>query len=117
MSDYDVVGERTGVEQMGLLARSTIILGLLAGVGCAQLITPYPTQMGSTVVFDAVQPFSLTSVGEIAPPAWEPWVLSRFLARTRYRIVEHEGERVLEADANVSASGLLQPLTLAASED
>ena len=101
---------------MRLLLLSTIIFSLLLGTGCAQLIKPYPLQSGSQAAFASVQPFSLTSVGEIAPPAWEPWVLSRFLARTRYQIVEHEGERVLEADANVSASGLLQPLTLTPSE-
>jgi hypothetical protein len=43
-------------------------------------------------------------------------VLSRFLARTNYRIVDLDGERVLYADANVSASGLLQPLTLVAAD-
>ena len=79
-------------------------------------MAPYPLQSGSQAAFTSVQPFSLTSVGEVAPPAWEPWILSRFLARTRYQIVDHEGERVLEADANVSASGLLQPLTLTPSE-
>ncbi|MEO8102693.1 MAG: DUF3047 domain-containing protein [Betaproteobacteria bacterium] len=64
----------------------------------------------------SVQPFSLTAVGEIAPQGWQPWILSRFLARTQYGIVEHDGEHVLAARANVSASGLLQPLAIAANE-
>ena len=101
---------------MRLMLRSAIILGLLLATGCAQRMAPYPLQSGSQAAFASVQPFSLTPVGEVAPPAWEPWILSRFLARTRYQIVDHEGERVLEADANVSASGLLQPLTLTPSE-
>lgn len=101
---------------MRRLARGVCFFLMIAIAGCAQLITPYPAPLGFTVPFASVQPFSLAPIGETAPPAWEPWVLSRFLAPTRYRIVEHEGERVLEADANVSASGLLQPLTLAASE-
>ena len=100
---------------MRTLACSVIVGCLCAAAGCA-LITPRAETSGLTTPFSAVQPFSLTSAGEIAPPAWEQWVLSRFLARTKYRIVEHEGERVLEADANVSASGLLQPLSLSASD-
>lgn len=96
--------------------RAAVFAGVLALAGCAQFITPYPQQAGIALLFEAVQPFSLTSPGETAPPAWEPWVLSRFLARTKYRIVDHEGERVLEADANVSASGLLQPLALAVND-
>ena len=101
---------------MRKLARSACFCLMFALAGCAQLITPYPAPLGFTVPFASVQPFSLAFIGETAPSAWEPWVLSRFLAPTRYRIVEHEGERVLEADANVSASGLLQPLSLDASE-
>lgn len=101
---------------MQRLARGAGFCLLMVVAGCAQFIAPHPAPPGFAVPFASVQPFSLTSIGETTPPAWEPWILSRFLARTKYRIVEHEGERVLEADANVSASGLLQPLTLAASE-
>ena len=83
--------------------------------GCAVLIAPAvpATAFGP---FNAVQPFSLTAVGETAPSGWQPWILSRFLARTHYGIVELEGERVLAATANVSASGLLQPLALPAAD-
>lgn len=98
------------------LARRVIFCSLLAIAGCAQLITPYVAPTRLTVPFEAVQPFSLTSVGQTAPLAWEPWILSRFLALTKYRIVDHEGERVLRAEANVSASGLLQPLALATTD-
>ena len=98
------------------LARWVIFCNLLAIAGCAQLLTPSPPPRALTLPIVAVQPFSLTSPGEAVPLAWEPWILSRFLARTKYRIVEHEGERVLEADANVSASGLLQPLALPTAE-
>ena len=100
---------------MRLTAKSILFCSLLGLAGCAQFITPDPPP-GLSLPFAAVQPFSLTSIGETIPPAWEPWVLSRFLARTKYRIVDLEGERVLHADANVSASGLLQPLALTVSE-
>ena len=84
--------------------------------GCAQLITPALPVPGTAGPYGAVQAFSLTSIGETAPPGWEPWILSRFMARTQYRIVDLEGERVLAAKANVSASGLLQPLSLSTAD-
>ena len=84
--------------------------------GCAEIMTvPVPAARAGGPL-NAVQPFSLSAVGETAPPAWQPWVLSRFLAHTQYVIVEQDGERVLAARANVSASGLLQPLALAAAD-
>lgn len=98
------------------LMRNVILAALLLLAGCAQFITPRLPPPGPSTPFEAVQPFSLTTIGEPAPPAWEPWILSRFLGRTKYRIVEHEGERVLQAIANVSASGLLQPLALDVAE-
>ena len=84
--------------------------------GCAQLIVPTLPASSYHATFNAVQAFSLSAVGDTAPPGWEPWTLSRFTARTQYGIIDHEGERVLAAKANISASGLLQPLTLAAAE-
>ncbi len=84
--------------------------------GCAGFITPPLPPTSGAGPYAAVQPFSLTSIGETAPPGWEPWILSRFMARTQYRIVDLEGERVLAAKANVSASGLLQPLSLTTTE-
>jgi len=101
---------------MQSLARGICVCLLLAVAGCAQLMTPYPSPPGLNIPFSAVQPFSLTAVGESVPPTWEPWVLSRFLAKTKYQIIDFEGERVLAADANVSASGLLQPLALIAAD-
>ena len=98
------------------LMRYAVFSNLLAVAGCAQLLAPAPPLGAPPPSFTAVQPFSLSSPGETVPLAWEPWILSRFLAPTKYRIVEHQGERVLEADANVSASGLLQPLALPAAE-
>lgn len=101
---------------MRRLARGSCIGLMLFASGCAQLTSPQTGSPGLGGAFESVQPFSLSPVGDNAPTAWEPWILSRFLARTKYRIVDLDGERVLQADANVSASGLLQPLTLAANE-
>lgn len=99
----------------GAQMRILLVSVVLTLSGCA-VITPVvpPTDINS--VFSSVQPFSLTAVGEHVPAGWEPWILSKFLARTKYDIVDLEGERVLAAKADISASGLLQPLSLSTSE-
>lgn len=107
---------RCVVEFCGVLMRFFLCSAMVFLTGCANLITPAAPVNAMVGPFNAVQPFSLTSVGESAPPGWEPWILSRFMARTQYGIIEHEGERVLAAKANISASGLLQPLVLAATD-
>ena len=94
-----------------LLCSAILFLG-----GCAELSAPAVSATSSLGKFNSVQAFSLSNVGNTLPPGWEPWTLSRFIARTHYGIIDHEGERVLAARANISASGLLQPLTLAAAE-
>lgn len=98
--------------------RILTVAGLMAGAlaGCAQMVTPWPETPGIAGPYASVQPFSLTSPGETAPPGWEPWILSRFLAKTDYKIVDLDGERVLAAKANISASGLLQPLSVSAND-
>lgn len=102
------------MRQRRLLAVAGLVASALTG--CAQLVTPWPEPSGAAGPYASVQPFSLTSPGETAPPGWEPWILSRFLAKTDYRIVDLDGERVLSAKANVSASGLLQPLAVSAND-
>ncbi len=84
--------------------------------GCANRVAPPMKGITVAAGYGAVQPFSLARPGEAMPVGWEAWNLSRFIASTRYGIVEHEGERVLMANADISASGLLQPLKLVPSE-
>jgi hypothetical protein len=84
--------------------------------GCAELIVPPASFVGNAPHLTSVQPFSQSVPGEAVPRGWETWNLSRFIASTQYQIVEHEGERVLFANADISASGLLQPLTLTPGE-
>lgn len=86
---------------------SWIALALLAA--CA---APSPAPVTTTKLFESLQAFSATPVGEAHPMGWEPWILSRFLGKTEYKIVELDGQRVLAANANSSASGLLQPLNV-----
>jgi Protein of unknown function (DUF3047) len=81
--------------------------------GCA---SPSPAPVSTTKLLAGVLPFSEAPVGDPHPMGWEPWVLSRFLGKTDYRIVEYEGARVLAARSNASASGLLQPINVSPAE-
>lgn len=84
--------------------------------GCGHVTAPSIPSARQSVAPAMVQPFSTRTAGESVPAPWEPWLISRFLARTEYSIVEHDGESVLAANANMSLSGLLQPVTVAPTE-
>ena len=72
--------------------------------GCSSFIAPVPSpsSFAGFGPFQAVQPFSLTPVGQPAPAGWEPWILSRFLAKTRYQIVDEDGQRVRLTDPPIT---------------
>ncbi len=59
-----------------------------------------------------VQPFSSLQPGELLPPAWQPWTLSRFKRPTEYRLIDYQGRTVVQARADASASGLVHSLAL-----
>ncbi|HEX4858527.1 MAG TPA: DUF3047 domain-containing protein [Usitatibacteraceae bacterium] len=88
----------------------------IAALLLAACVAPVPAPVSTSRLLAGVQAFSEAPVGDPAPMGWEPWVLSRFLARTDYKIIETDGQRVLFANANTSASGLLQPLMVMPSE-
>lgn len=50
------------------------------------------------------------AVGRFAEEALEGWEVKEFQGLTRYRLVEEEGRRVLLAEANGSASGLVKKI-------
>jgi hypothetical protein len=52
-----------------------------------------------------VAQFSAGRAGKAPPGRWEPFVVSRFSARTEYRLVESGPRVVLEGSADASASG------------
>jgi hypothetical protein len=84
---------------------------LFAAAGLAACAAPTPAPVSTSALIAQVQAFSAAPAGDMAPAGWEPWILSRFLPRTEYRIAEVDGERVMVAHADKSASGLLQPLS------
>jgi hypothetical protein len=81
------------------------VAALLAG--CSSAST---TRLGAKP--DRVAAFSLSQLGEPHPLEWQPWVFSRFNRRTDYRVIEMDGRRVLRAQAQTAASGLLQEIEI-----
>lgn len=75
--------------------------------GCSSAGT---TRLGAKP--DRVAAFSLSQLGEPHPLEWQPWVFSRFNRRTDYRVIEMDGRRVLRAQAQTAASGLLQEIEI-----
>ena len=93
--------------------RFLFLLPLLAG-GCANL--PAVSERQISAQGESIIPFSLSLPGEYLPTGWQPWIISRFNRDTAYRIVEDDGFRVLEAKADSSASGVLQEVTISATQ-
>ena len=94
--------------QFPLKSQCAILL-LLLGACASQPTAPEQYGLGPG---GSVSPFSQGLLGDQLPTGWQPWIISRFNRNTSYRIVEDGGYRVLEADADSSASGVLQELSV-----
>jgi hypothetical protein len=76
--------------------------------GCASVVPPIAEDARAHVV----TPFSSASSEGGLPNGWQPWIMSRVLNNTRYRIVRDDGKPVLEARSESAASGLLQEVSI-----
>ena len=56
--------------------------------------------------------FSRALLGSEVPDGWYVWTIHAGKARTRYEVVALDGERVVRADADSSASGLMADLSV-----
>ncbi|MBC7623246.1 MAG: DUF3047 domain-containing protein [Aeromicrobium sp.] len=89
------------------ILRWAVIVALGLAAGCAnKAASPLNTRP------DHVAAFSMAQLGEPHPLEWQPWVFSKFNRRTDYRVIETDGGRVLRAQAEKSASGLLQEVNI-----
>lgn len=86
-----------------MLAAATAII-----TGCASTQKEHPSASAPA----QVSPFSTQPSGDALPPGWEPWVLSRFKRTTTYRLIRQDGQSVVHAQAEQSASGLVHRLAL-----
>jgi hypothetical protein len=81
---------------------------VLLAAGCSTAIKPTPIAERAP----NVTPFSAADMTTPLPSDWQPWILSRFNAKTQYSVVEKDGRKVLQARADKSASGILQELSV-----
>lgn len=87
------------------------LTALAASVLCAAL-AGCATAPAPALVYGDVQKFSANRPGNALPRGWQPWIISRAKAPTRYDLVLDPQSRqvVLHASAHKSASGLKQRL-------
>ena len=96
---------------MCMMRRAASFAALVLIAGCATVVME-ETKAPGTVALPYVRSFSGHPPGEILPPGWQPWILSRFKRPTEYRLVNQQGKTVVRARARASASGLVHPLAL-----
>lgn len=59
-----------------------------------------------------VTSFSASLAANGLPSGWQPWIMSRLLKKTEYKIIHEEGTPILQAQSESSASGLLQEVSI-----
>ncbi len=82
------------------------LLPLLLVAACATAPPPAPAPAVPAPSSPDPAPFSTAASLEVLPAGWKPFRLTRFKKPTSYRLVRRDGNVVLEADADRSASGL-----------
>ena len=83
-------------------------IGALGG-GCA---TRAPVDAGQPEAPDVIAPFSTAVPGTQEPRGWQPYVLRRDRAATRYTVVRDRDRAVLHARADAAATGLRCPVRI-----
>ena len=86
------------------MARPHAIVTLALLTGCA-MIERSPERV---VVLTSVTQFSSGEPGETLPPGWRAWTVGKYKKATEYSLVKDDGQTVIRASANASASGLSQ---------
>ncbi len=90
------------------IVSATLAVSAALNAGCASVATPIADAARARLV----TPFSSATADGAIPVSWQPWIMSKFLKRTEYRIVHEAGKPVLEARADAAASGLLQEVSV-----
>lgn len=75
--------------------------------GCASTVAPTPAQERAA----AVTRFSSVATNQL-PGEWKPFIMSRLLKNTEYRIVHEDGKPILEARSDSAASGLMHEVMI-----
>jgi hypothetical protein len=90
-------------------ARQIVGVSSLGLGGCA---TRSPVELETADVPDIIAPFSTASPGPQAPRGWQPYILRRDRAATRYTVVRDLDRAVLHAKADAAATGLRCPVRI-----
>lgn len=88
-----------------------VVLAAALG-GCATVREAAEDRLGADRAPRDVAAFSLAKPGGELPGAWRPWRLARLKKRTVYELVRNDGEVVVKARADRSASGLVHALDI-----
>lgn len=100
---------RSGAQTQQALVRSLVILGAALLSSCAHA-PPAPPPAPE------VAPFSAGRPGAAYPGGWHPLGFSKFRKETHYALVDDCGRTVVEASADGSSSGLIEPVDIDASK-
>lgn len=88
-------------------------VGALGLAGCASRHPSATDQSpAGEAAGDTVAPFSTAAPGSDMPAGWQPYVLRRDRAATRYTVVRDNNRAVLHARANAAATGLRCPVRI-----
>lgn len=91
------------------IARPGLVLAAAAFLAACGISPPDPQRVP---LAQQVPRFSRGVLGAEVPDGWRVWTIHPGKTRTRYELVSVDGERVLRADADASASGLMVDLSV-----
>jgi hypothetical protein len=92
---------------IGLGYRESVLVGVLALV-----LTWPPAAFGEPVSALELGRFSSEKVSHVLPVGWEPFYFQEIRRHTDYRLVEEDGQVVVQAVAEGSASGLIRKINV-----
>lgn len=87
--------------------RESVLVGVLT-----TLLTWHTPAFGEPVSVLEVGRFSAENVSNLLPDSWEPFCFPDIQRHTDYRLVEEDGQVVVKAAADASASGLVRKMNI-----
>jgi hypothetical protein len=82
-----------------------LVAAVVAGCASTAPLTPAEQRAAAVTRFSTVASSTL-------PGDWKPFIMSRLLKNTEYRIVHEDGKPILEARSDSAASGLMQEVMI-----
>ena len=92
---------------VGVLKMMTIASAIVLS-GCVSI----PPSDPNVPLEERVTAFSRAPITQTLPAGWQPWIMSKLTKKTEYKLVVDNGVPVIEANAESSASGILQEVSI-----